>query len=483
MNLQRRTNLLLLLGTLALAHFIDIAQARVCVSPEQVHVALAGDSDKGELRFNVKWTVLYSSDQASAISEYVPVLRYGKNPDQLDTVTTGAACKTMSYWPLSYHYDCTSDPIDFETFYYYSVGDMNCADAVSKPALLVKQPKPGSTVSVAILGDLGIDNANATIWNLADQARLGDFSLAIHLGDIAYADDLERSRFTEYEDATNYFFRSIEPITKTVPYLVTPGNHDVTCRYTGDAGCPDALRNFTAYNARWRMPGFDAPQKSRPHANGNMWYSFTYGNIRFISINTESDYPNAPYSPNGKDTKAGGFTGDQIAWLEKELAKAAKERSFDRPWIVVYGHRPLYSSTTLDYPADQQNRTCEVLEPLFLKYGVDLYLSGHLHDYEYTYPMARGQVYKWDFHNSRAPVYIINGAAGNAEGHPTTITPDIPFFEHYRNANDYGYGVIKTFVNPAVNKGAYQVLCHYFLRVTPDSRDFDDIICITKDTL
>lgn len=47
------------------------------------------------------------------------------------------------------------------------------------------------------------------------------------------------------------------------------------------------LSNFTAYNARFRMPS--------PESNGalNMHFSFNYGPVHFISIDTETGYPGA----------------------------------------------------------------------------------------------------------------------------------------------------------------------------------------------
>lgn len=59
-----------------------------------------------------------------------------------------------------------------------------------------------------------------------------------------------------------------------------------------------------------------------------------------------------------------------------------------------------------------------------MRYKVDVYLSGHVHTYERSYP-----VYNWDvrfdlenatiptlvYDEPTAPVYIVNGAGGNIE--------------------------------------------------------------------
>jgi hypothetical protein len=50
----------------------------------------------------------------------------------------------------------------------------------------------------------------------------------------------------------------------------------------------------------------------------NMWYSFNYGPVHFVQINTETDYPGAPNDQYTYGTGNGGF-GDQLAWLEADL--------------------------------------------------------------------------------------------------------------------------------------------------------------------
>lgn len=49
------------------------------------------------------------------------------------------------------------------------------------------------------------------------------------------------------------------------------------------------------------------------------------------------------------------------------------------------------------------------IEPLMVKYGVDMYLSGHMHMYERTYPLINGNVIqKGDVYvNPKAPVFIV----------------------------------------------------------------------------
>jgi 3',5'-cyclic AMP phosphodiesterase CpdA len=77
-------------------------------------------------------------------------------------------------------------------------------------------------------------------------------------------------------------------------------------------------------------------------------------------------------------------------WLENQLRSATEQ------WKVVYFHHPLYSDGRT-HGSDIDLRT--VLEPLFVKYGVNLVLSGHDHIYERITPQ-------------KGIYYFVSGSAG-----------------------------------------------------------------------
>ena len=89
----------------------------------------------------------------------------------------------------------------------------------------------------------------------------------------------------------------------------------------------------------------------------------------------------------------------QLQWLENELAQSGSD------WKIAFFHHPLYSSGA-SHGSDLQLRA--VLEPLFVKYGVNLVLAGHDHFYERVKPQ------KGILH------FVIGGSAklreGNARG-------------------------------------------------------------------
>lgn len=121
------------------------------------------------------------------------------------------------------------------------------------------------------------------------------------------------------------------------PYMVLPGNHEAECHSPQCQVHPSKakkLGDFRPYNSRWAMPHQESGAPS------NMWYSFNYSFVHFVSISTETDQPNHPkdqYDPLGDHISD---FGDQLKWLEEDLQKAVANRE-KRPWIVVGGHRPL----------------------------------------------------------------------------------------------------------------------------------------------
>ncbi len=99
--------------------------------------------------------------------------------------------------------------------------------------------------------------------------------------------------------------------------------------------------------------------------NGQQYYSYTKGNIRFFAL--DSNY----------------MTPQQLAWLENQLQNSGTD------WKICYFHHPLYSSGSF-HGSSVELRT--LLEPLFIKYGVQVVFAGHEHIYERVKPQ-KGIVY------------------------------------------------------------------------------------------
>lgn len=224
--------------------------------------------------------------------------------------------------------------------------------------------------------------------------------------------------------------------------------HSLPCLLNSTYG--EALHNFTAYNSRFRMPSGE----SGAHAE-NMWYSFNYGPIHFVNIDTETDFPGAPHDDILPGYNNGGF-GDQLKWLEQDLKQANASRNL-RPWIFVGGHRPMYSILNVDSNGNLTNPPASLaaaVEDMFHNYGVDIYFCGHQHSYERQWPVYRTQPEK-TYNDPSATVYIVNGAAGNTELHTPYWFEQHPEWNVMKNNEDYGYGMLTIYNSTTLHWGFF----------------------------
>ena len=164
---------------------------------------------------------------------------------------------------------------------------------------------------------------------------------------------------------------------------------------------------------RFSMPGTPWPMPA-----DQLWYSIDIGPVHFIALNTE-----VFYTLTDQQEK-------QLKWLHDDLQRVNSQRD-QHPWIVVLGHRPMYCSHT--DAEDELGPDCasvnaclirSKLDDLFFEEGVDLYISGHKHNYERSWPLYRGKVFQQGYKNPKAPIHIINGAMGYEYIVETIVQPN-----------------------------------------------------------
>lgn len=193
-------------------------------------------------------------------------------------------------------------------------------------------PDGEGRVSFVVFGDSGSGTPDQRA--VLEQLRTVPFDLILHTGDVAY----ESGTLKQLEER---YFDVYEPLIASLPAFPASGNHDY--------GTADA--------APFREV-FALPENGGP-AGRERWYSFDWGPVHFVALDTERIGP------------------EQTRWLEADLA------ANDRPWKVVYMHAPPFSSGSHGSHAKCRREFVPILE----RYGVQLVLSGHDHHYERTEPI------------------------------------------------------------------------------------------------
>ncbi len=187
--------------------------------------------------------------------------------------------------------------------------------------------KPGS-LKFAVIGDSGQTGGGQTAIaaQLTKWRARFPFELVLMMGDNLYGSEQPR----DYEKK---FALPYKPILEAgVKFYATLGNHD-------DAG----QTQYKLFNME-----------------GRKYYTFKPKNgVRFFALDS-----------NYVDDK-------QLDWLGKELAASGSD------WKIVFFHHPLYSSGATHGSADLQRG---LLEPLLVKHGVNVALTGHEHFYERIKP-------------------------------------------------------------------------------------------------
>jgi hypothetical protein len=196
-------------------------------------------------------------------------------------------------------------------------------------------PNKDGSLKFGVLGDFGTGTREQ--YQMADQiAKLHarfPFEIVVTVGDNLYGSERPQDFVRKFE--TPY-----KPLLDAgVKFYASLGNHDAR------------------EQARYKLFNMD----------GKTYYTFKAPreDVRFFML--ESDYPRP----------------EQIAWLERELQNSNEK------WKIPCFHHPLYSSGGRHGSDLTLRRT---LEPLFIKYGVSVVLTGHDHFYERIKPQ-NGIVY------------------------------------------------------------------------------------------
>jgi len=209
-------------------------------------------------------------------------------------------------------------------------------------------PVRPDSVKFAVIGDMGTGDApQYDVSARMIEARTSfPFELVLMVGDNVYG---RQDFLTKFERP----YASL--LSAGVLFYASIGNHD-----SGQAD-----RGYSRFNM-----------------GGARYYSYSRKNVRFFALDSNQMDPG------------------QLAWIENTLKESTDQ------WKICYFHHPLYSSGGRHGSEVDLRR---ILEPLFVKHGVSVVLSGHDHIYERIKPQkgiyyfvagAGGQLRPGDLHRS-----------------------------------------------------------------------------------
>ena len=231
---------------------------------------------------------------------------------------------------------------------------------------------PNSELDFVVAGDYGCDSkTRQTIKDMVEQ----DTDLAFALGDLSEV------------KKPNCFFDIVSKLDNKDKFKIALGESDTDS---------NEVRSSSRFSDFVRHFDLESP-----------FYSFDYKNVHFLAMSTgKSAF--IPYAPGSA----------QYEFINDDLSKAANNTNVD--WIIVYGYRPLYTSPTI-HPSTEILR--ETYAPLFEKYGVDLVMTSHNHNYQRSYPLVYNVAHSREpiikdvnasyYSMPGVPIYVVVGTAGN----------------------------------------------------------------------
>ena len=409
--------------------------------PSFMHLAPSSDPT----RMHVQWSVglfPWPASQGDALGSGVSTVQYGLSPRALDMTATGANWSwvdALSPTNRTYtHHLATMQGLTPGSVYFFRVGvPLDGWSAVSsfRASRVAADVSPEAPMRLLLFGDMGWTNAQALSY-LQDEVASAYFDAVIDLGDYAY--DLPNMDGLFGDE----FQLAIQPITSTTPTIGAVGNHE------GAGGFQHYLHRFRVFAADGSsgltpagLPGL------LPGLPNNFYLSFDLGIAHFASVSTECYFIE-------------GCPALQAAWLEADLAAASARRA-ERPWLIVFAHRSVYCSCDddCDFAATAVREGVMVngtrmwgLEPILNRYGVDLFLNAHEHNFERNYAVFNSTLVTGAsagvpggnasapevIVDAAAPIYIVEGCAGDKENHEP-FTRAQPAYSAFRS-NTYGYG-------------------------------------------
>ncbi len=316
--------------------------------------------------------------------------------------------------------------------YTYSVLDLCTGARAEEVALTALDPSATSFTFASISDSQDSDNNGGYFGNVLQ--AIGETDFYLHTGDICQSTAKEESWTAMVGENADY-------LTKT-PLMIAAGNHDVS-----------AYSLFHHFH-------LDLPEQA--DTSEGFYYSFDYGNAKFIVLNTN------------ELTKTSTLKEDQFDWLLKTLEENTQT------WTIVYMHVPMFSVGKWGSDPTRNGPSIALrgqLASVFAAYGVDLVIQGHDHTVSKTHPYGKKgvtEVEDTEVQNGityavdpAGTIYIMNGPAGSQSRGPVS-TYEIDCYE-YAEA-----GRIQSFAEYTINGNQLTVSVKYYDSVTEQIVVYDE---------
>ncbi len=245
-----------------------------------------------------------------------------------------------------------------------------------------------------VFGDCGAGTPEQT--SIAYRAFLSKPDFVMITGDIVYEKGLAseyRENYWPIFNADNASPSEGAPLLRSTLFVAAPGNHDIASRDL--AKTPDGL----AYFYYWFQP-LNGPIGKEggplvapilgPEPNKNAFLEASGKSFPRMA-NFSFDYGNAHWTVLDANATVDWTDRELQQWVANDLG-AAKGAT----WRFVSFHQPGFSSSKTHF--DEQYM--RILSPTFEAGKVDLVFSGHVHNYQRSYPLR----FEPSTGNSAAPV-------------------------------------------------------------------------------
>lgn len=269
----------------------------------------------------VSWRTLLP---ATGTVKYAEKSAYEENGSFTNTVQADANTK---------FHEVKLTGLDTDTEYVYQVSTENTLVGSHQSGVnsfTTAVPEGESGFSFVVYGDTRTyQERHKTLMN---EMAKEDIRFIMHTGDL-----VDDARVLSQLDG---FFEAIRKPAKQIPFLPVIGNHE--------------------YGSKYFYDYFDVHEGGG--VRGEQWYSFTYGNVKFIALSSQ-------VITMWNDEEA---MQKQTEWLKQELKESDAEFNF-----VIY-HQPSYSS--IKAPGNKVLR--KYWGDIFQNYPVDAVFNADAHSYE-----------------------------------------------------------------------------------------------------